>query len=188
MQMDRACLYPYMCEGLRARLPSSLNAADIFGCPMRIALEPKTSFLDTSINFWAEGAMSPMSVAQAAQLMAKYFVISIHFRLGDDWAFHHTAQSERQDLTLPFKCAQTVQSFAEKRPLAPTSSHAAWKEDMDLWQPGDDERLVDGRPVRCAACRAPAAAAELTLGADGSWPATPRLCASARSGSTGSGC
>ena len=161
---DRACLPPDICTRLKG-VPAldgqpAVNAANVFGCALRAVLEPSPGFLNFKVAFHqgADNVSALRSVAEIQAIFAQYYVIAIHFRVGDLAAFINTATRQdpvyltekNPDMLIPFRCAQTLQSHAEGRRLSsaeavfvnpargPHASESAV----------DDQVTVNGKPVR----------------------------------------
>ena len=151
---DRTCLSDSMCKRAIATFPQTLNTANIYGCGLRALFEPKAQFLKYVIPFReAEKGLKQVTVEEAQQIMSKYYVIGIHFRLGDRAAFFRSKTREISasdaEYLLPFQCAATIQSHLERRPFQAKNVRVARKDDIHyVKQPTDDEYTVDGRPVR----------------------------------------
>jgi len=149
--LDRACLQPKACKRLREHHPDTLNVADVFGCPMRALAEPRAQFLDTKIPLRLNGKVVELTVKEAAREMENYHVISIHFRLGDKFAFfgnHDHPTGERYNFLRPFRCAMTLQSYLEGRPLSQAPPVVTANVTGSEWRKQDDAVLVNGKPVR----------------------------------------
>lgn len=157
LDVDRSCVPPGVCESLHAR--NQTNAAEAFGCPLRALFEPTGRFYREMKFPFREGkdAVRELSIAEIEAVMAKYHVIGIHFRLGDLLSFtggkHAAIGPEHHQFLIPFRCAETLQSYAEGRPVnasePPFDASDVHGEDLAAVPGRRGERVArDGRPVR----------------------------------------
>jgi hypothetical protein len=140
---DRTCLPQSDCNHLLEMYPDRLSAVNVVGCLMRAIFEPRDKFYTETMFPVRIGkdTKKKMSLYEIEQFMRDYYVISIHFRLGDAYAFFNQAASEmslkKEKYSRPFRCAQTIESY-----LATKSNKG---EDGDT---GDDTELrINGKPV-----------------------------------------
>jgi hypothetical protein len=98
------------------------TTAHLFGCPMRLLLEPQPSFLYHTLSFLFNGEVREMSVSDIANVMKEYYVISMHFRLGDKAfmtsdgdPFHVNAEWER--FRPFFDCAEIIDKYTQAAEL-----------------------------------------------------------------------
>ena len=137
---DRTCIPEGNCVGIRANLPESerLSVANVLGCSLRAMFEPSEHFLDkvTVPIKLGDGKREVKSIREIEFLLKKYYVISIHFRMGDGYAFFHKAGEfmidSNEKFSRPFRCAQTLESYL--------INNRAIKD--------GEEVTVDDRPVR----------------------------------------
>ncbi|KAH9250906.1 hypothetical protein BASA81_011294 [Batrachochytrium salamandrivorans] len=141
---DKACLPPSFCS--KAQPGELATAAQLYGCGLRLMMEPTLAFFQHPVPLHH----APMSVAQAEREMAQYFVIGIHFRIGD-FALLRTREFSREErrFLVPFQCAATVQSYLENRPLSSTATVSVNSaEGLRYVKNKQGEYTVNGKPVR----------------------------------------
>jgi hypothetical protein len=121
---SRLCFKDATCEYLQTTHGTDLSLATILGCPLRLMLEPRASFLrDNKIMFReGESNLRSMSLREIElNVFAKYHVVGLQIRLGD-FTFDKFNETEIVMLTnkrlarlwqTPVKCALTVQSHLE---------------------------------------------------------------------------
>ena len=83
---NRACLPPDICtrpNGVSAiDGQPAINAANLFGCALHAVLEPSQAFLNFKVAFHqgAENVRTQCAALGIQAILAKYYVIDIHFR------------------------------------------------------------------------------------------------------------
>jgi hypothetical protein len=152
--LDRACLPSPTCKILKQQFPSTINAANVYGCPLRVLFEPSVNFR-TSIRvpFRVGNDVQLRTVGEIEQIMAKYYVIGIHFRLGDNAAFKNPdskiIDEDHHQYLVPFHCADTIQSYLEHRtPVRNTKNPVEASGNLTRDDMLHDEYKVGGKPVR----------------------------------------
>lgn len=137
---DKACLPPGFCAKAQPA-----TAAQLYGCGLRLMMEPTLAFFQHSVPLHH----ASMSVAQAEREMAQYFVIGIHFRIGD-FALLRTREFSREErrFLVPFQCAATVQSYLENRPNSPGTVSVSTADGLRYVKDKRGEYTVNGKPVR----------------------------------------
>jgi len=134
MNTDRTCVPNNFCSELNLQTERKVHVGNAVGCALRAILEPSKLLLHDRKFPFRVGREKPieMTLSDIQNTMAKYLVISIHFRLGDGLAFFNKAGEvtmDKNDYARPFRCAMTLES------------HLA-----SLRTQGDPV-VVDGRPV-----------------------------------------
>ena len=135
---DRTCIPDNMCIGVKKSLGEDepLSVSNVIGCGLRAMLEPGEGLLNKIQLPLRLGAQPKQmkSVREIEDILKQYYIISIHFRLGDGFAFYHKAGEFTMDSSesyqRPFHCAATVESYLGERDAS------------------TGEIMVDGRPVR----------------------------------------
>jgi hypothetical protein len=150
---DRGCLPAGTCSIANKAFPDTLTAANIYGCGLRALFEPSKSLLEYKVPL-RDGAngVKRVSFADAQAVLSKYYVIGIHFRIGDNAAFFHPGSREvtpdHSVYLTPFQCAMTIQSHLEQRPIQPSTRVVNGKDMRYVKQSLDEEFTVGGKPVR----------------------------------------
>ena len=145
-----ACLAPNICPAVRSHFPLDTSAASVFGCPIRALLEPRPQFLAMKFP-WQRGPRATlMPLKDILADMAKYYVIAVHFRVGDE-VMRNPSKSDVKHLSfayrIPFRCAETVMNHVVRRPVR---DHVAEELFYNRSAVAEDDATwtVDGRPVR----------------------------------------
>ena len=148
---DRGCLPGGICSAAASYYPNTVNAANLYGCGLRALFETTEKFDEYQIPFHdGVNGVRSMSLQEAKEIMSNYYVIGIHFRIGDNAAFFRAGNfhisPENHVYLVPFKCAATIQSHLENRPIS-TKEHII-KDIKYRRSPQDIEFNVNGKPVR----------------------------------------
>ena len=160
--MNRPCVVPQLCSKLRAAFPTDLTAADIVGCPMRALFQPKPAFMSRKFWFLHNGERTEQPLTTIEEILSRYYTIVVQIRALDERGSNPmtTAKTSGSKLTLadaenlwkqPFRCAQTVQSYLEgrKHTFRSVLDRALRQSESSAeLQEGDDDWLVEGKPVR----------------------------------------
>jgi hypothetical protein len=149
--LDRACAAPGICKELRSTFQQFTTTAQVFGCALRAMLEPTEHFLQRKIPLLIGTQAVKMSVGDVLNtLFTRYYIIAIHFRTGDA-----AMLDEHDDVKnpgngayqVPFRCAQTIQSYREGR-IPPKGSKPIREQTFNHSLHYGEEFSVDGRPVK----------------------------------------
>jgi hypothetical protein len=136
---DRTCMPEHYCQTLLDLNPS-MSAAKALGCGLRAILEPSAR-LYHQVKFpikFGRQSKRMMSLKEIEdEIRTKYYVISIHFRLGDVYSFFGSPKAREISLDVekfarPFRCAETLES------------HFAG---LNEQTPDDVNITVDGKPI-----------------------------------------
>ena len=148
--LDRACLPDSACSQTRGA-GMSANAANMFGCALRAMLEPSEAMRDdVLLRVTDAGVARNVTLRGLTRLMSEYYVIGIHFRVGDQVSFHEYSWSGvnrlpgASALMRPFQCADTVQSHVERR-NASLSTPRYVRDVLDAYEAGAAAAGADAR-------------------------------------------
>ena len=115
--VNRVCEVSEQCNLVRNLNNNNPTALNMVGCSLRSILSPTDYFMrNVKVLFLHNEKMELLSLNEILTIMSSYFVIAVHFRLGDKTAFNGQGvlvKKNSGEIVIPFRCAQTVQSYVE---------------------------------------------------------------------------
>jgi len=116
MTVIRGCASPQRCNNIDDWMGEPSTMVETSGCPLRMFFEPRASFLEHQVQYFAEGEVHTAALQDLVRYVRKFKTIALHYRTGDSAMtkkeIHGISHTKLQWTN---NCLGTVDSFIASR-------------------------------------------------------------------------